>query len=160
MIKINQELISEQEKKASESPRKRAMHIFHKTMDDLLQRMINTMQPGTYLRPHKHEGPDKREVFIVLTGKFVVIEFDNGGNIRDHMILDPSTKQFAAEIDARTFHSVICLEPNSTAYELKDGPFNPIDDKNFANWAPKEGEKNCNEYNRNLLDQLNIKTTF
>ena len=75
MIKINAELISDIEKKATSSPRKRSMHIFHKTMDDTLQRMINSMQPGTYLRPHKHEDPDKREVFIALTGKFVVIEF-------------------------------------------------------------------------------------
>ena len=57
MIKINAELISDIENKASSSPRKRSMHIFHKTMDDTLQRMINSMQPGTYLRPHKHEDP-------------------------------------------------------------------------------------------------------
>ena len=120
-------------------------------MDDTLQRMINSMQPGTYLRPHKHEDPDKREVFIGLTGKFVVIEFDEVGNITDHMILDPSTMNYAAEIDARVYHSVICLEPNSTAYELKDGPYNPIDDKNFASWAPKEGDDNCKEFNQKLL---------
>jgi cupin fold WbuC family metalloprotein len=160
MIKINQELLQSQEKKAAESPRKRAMHIFHKTMDDTLQRMINTMQPGTYLRPHKHEDPDKREVFIVLTGKFVIIEFDDEGNIRDHMVLDPKTNQFAAEIDARVFHSVICLGPNSTAYELKDGPYNPIDDKNWASWAPKEGDVDCDDYNQKLLQQLNIKAEY
>jgi cupin fold WbuC family metalloprotein len=125
-------------------------------MDDTLQRMINSMQPGTYLRPHKHENPDKREVFIVLTGKFLVIEFDHEGNIRDHMILDPDTNQFAAEVNARTFHTVICLEPNSAAYELKDGPYNPIDDKNWAPWAPKEGDEGCEAYNQQLLKQLKI----
>ena len=156
MIKINAELISDIQNKASSSPRKRSMHIFHKTMDDTLQRMLNSWQPGTYLRPHKHENPDKREVFIALTGKFVVIEFDDTGNIRDHMILDPFTKEFAAEIGERVFHTVICLEPNSTAYELKDGPYNPIDDKNFASWAPKEGAKGCEEFNQKLLEQLGL----
>ncbi len=133
------------------------MYIFHKTMDDTLQRMINSMQPGTYLRPHKHEDPDKREVFIALTGKFVVIEFDAKGNIRDFMILNPTTNEYAAEVDARVFHTVICLEPNSSAYELKDGPYNPIDDKNFASWAPKEGDKDCDNYNQKLLEQLDLK---
>lgn len=160
MIKINAELISSIEKKAAASPRKRSMHIFHKTMDDTLQRMINSLQPGTYLRPHKHEDPDKREVFIALTGKFVVIEFDEKGNIRDHMILDPRTNEYATEVDERAFHTVICLEPNSSAYELKDGPYNPIDDKNFASWAPKEGEKGCDEYNHHLLKQLNIVVNY
>ena len=136
------------------------MHIFHKTMDDTLQRMINSMQPGTYLRPHKHEDPDKREVFIALTGKFVVIEFDDKGNIRDFMILNPSTYEYAAEIEEKVFHTVICLEPNSSAYELKDGPYNPIDDKNFASWAPKEGDVGCDEFNKKLLEELNIKITY
>ena len=160
MIKINAELISDIENKASSSPRKRSMHIFHKTMDDTLQRMINSMQPGTYLRPHKHEDPDKREVFIALTGKFVVIEFDENGKIRDHMILNPTTHEYAAEIEERVFHTVICLEPNSSAYELKDGPYNPIDDKNFASWAPKEGDEGCEEYNKKLLEELNIKASY
>jgi cupin fold WbuC family metalloprotein len=156
MIKINAGLISMMEEKSAASVRKRSMQVFHKTMDDRLQRMLNSMQPGTYLQPHKHENPDKREVFIGLTGKFVVIEFDDSGNICDHMILDPSTNEYAAEIDARVYHTVICLEPNSTAYELKDGPYDPLDDKDFASWAPKEGDDNCGAYIRQVLNKLNI----
>ena len=37
------------------------------------------------------------------------------------------------------------------AYEIKDGPYNPIDDKNFAPWAPKEGSEDVPEYIERLL---------
>ena len=156
MIKIDSTLLNEMAAKARVAKRKRAHFTFHKSDDDTLQRMLNSMQPGTYLQPHKHENPDKREVFICLTGKMVVVEFDETGNITEHMVLDPTTKNYAAEVAQRTYHTVICLEPNSIAYELKDGPYYPIDDKNFASWAPREGDEGCEEYNRKILRDLNI----
>ena len=156
MIEIDTNLLNEMAVKAKSAKRKRAHYTFHKSDDDTLQRMLNSMQPGTYLQPHKHEDPDKREVFICLTGKMLVVEFDEKGNIAEYMILDPETKNYAAEIAPRTYHTVICLKPNSIAYEIKDGPYEPIDDKNFASWAPKEGDEGCDEYNRKIINSLQI----
>ncbi len=156
MKKINAQLIGEVIAEAKNSERKRINLNFHEEMKDPLQRMLNSMQPGTYLQPHKHENPDKREVFLALTGKFVVLQFNDDGNIADHMILDPSVNDFAAEVDARVYHSIICLEPDSIIYELKDGPYDPSDDKNFATWAPAEGEPDCNQYLNTILTELNI----
>ena len=160
MIKIDSTLLNEMALKSGKEKRRRAHLTFHKSDDDTLQRMLNAMQPGTYLQPHKHENPDKREVFICLTGKMLVVEFDKKGNIAEYMILNPETKNFAAEIVPCVYHTVICLEPNSIAYELKDGPYNPEDDKNFAGWAPKEGDDGCEEYNMNILKELNISSLF
>jgi cupin fold WbuC family metalloprotein len=157
MIKIDSQLIGELSSKARQAARKRINYNFHKIPSDTLQRMLNAMQPGTYLQPHKHEKPDKREVFIALTGKFVVIQFREDGSIAEHMILDPEQREMAAEIAERTYHTIICLEPDSVIYELKDGPYDPGDDKHFAPWAPKEGEPGCNEFINNILSQLNIK---
>lgn len=156
MQKINAGLIRDVLKKASISTRKRTNFNFHDGPKDPLQRMLNAMQPGTYLQPHKHENPDKREVFLALTGKFVVIQFEDDGSIADHMVLDPSKWDFACEVKARTFHTIICLSPDSVIYELKDGPYDPDDDKNFAKWAPKEGSEESNAYLENILDQLKI----
>ena len=156
MIKIDQKLLDEMVVKSFAAKRGRAHYTFHKSDDDTLQRMLNAMQPGTYLQPHKHENPDKREVFLVLTGKFLVVEFDDNGEISDHMILDANSHQHAAEIAERVYHTVICLVQDSIAYELKDGPYNPIDDKNFAKWAPKEGEEGCAAYINKILKELNI----
>jgi cupin fold WbuC family metalloprotein len=156
MIKIDQRLINEMISKSRNSKRGRAHFTFHKSDNDTLQRMLNAMQPGTYIRPHKHENPDKREVFLVLTGKFLVVEFDENGEITAHMILDANSNHYGAEIAQRVYHSIICLAPDSIAYELKDGPYDPTNDKNFASWAPKEGDKACDEFIQRILYELNI----
>lgn len=156
MKRTDKQLLDEMNAKSRIASRKRAHYTFHKSDDDTLQRMLNAMQPGTYLRPHKHENPDKREVFLVLTGKFLVVEFDDAGEIVDFMILDAKAHQHAAEIAEQTYHTVICLAPDSIAYEIKDGPYDPIDDKNFASWAPKEGEDGCDGFIQKILNELNI----
>lgn len=156
MIKIDQTLIDEMILKSRNAKRGRVHYTFHKSDDDTLQRMLNAMQPGTYIRPHKHENPNKREVFLVFTGKFLVVEFDENGKITDHMILNANSNQYAVEIAERVYHTVICLAPDSIAYELKDGPYDPVDDKNFANWAPKEGGKGCDDFIQKILNELNI----
>lgn len=51
-------------KEANVSPRKRKNYNFHETPEDSIQRMLNALHPDTYIRPHKHENPDKREVFV------------------------------------------------------------------------------------------------
>ena len=156
MKKIDGRLILSLNHQAKRSDRKRINYNFHDGPQDPLQRMLNAMQPGTYLQPHKHEGPDKREVFLALTGRFVVIQFNDDGSIADHMILDPRMNEFAAEVGARTYHTIISLAPDSVIYELKDGPYDPADDKHFASWAPREGDPGCIEYLGELLDRLNI----
>ncbi len=156
MKKIDAKLIASLHKEAARSARKRINHNFHDGPSDPLQRMLNAMEPGTYLQPHKHEHPDKREVFLALTGRFVVIQFHDDGTVADHMILDPSRNEFAAEVGARTYHTIIPLTPGSVIYELKDGPYDPADDKHFAPWAPREGEAGCAGYLEGLLDQLGI----
>ena len=151
MIKIDQALITGLAEIARNSSRKRINHNFHTVASDPLQRLLNVMHPGTYLRPHKHETPDKREVFIALKGKFLALEFDDEGKVADFMILDPEVGNYAAEVPARTYHSIICLEPDSVIYELKDGPYDVRDDKHFAKWAPKEGEPGCTEFINSIL---------
>jgi len=148
MIKINEAFISETSNKAKTSLRRRMNYNFHKEDAATLQRMLNAMEPDTYIQPHKHENPDKVEAFFVLRGRILLIEFDETGKILDHIILDPKQGNFGGEIPPRTWHTLISLEEGSVAYEVKDGPYDPSVDKNFATWAPAEGDANCLEHNR------------
>lgn len=157
MIKIDKDFISATSEKAKESDRRRMNYNFHKDASATLQRMLNAMEPDTYIQPHKHENPDKVEAFFVLTGKILLVEFDESGNITDHIILNPKTGNFGGEIPPRTWHTLISLEPGSIAYEVKDGPYDPSIDKNFALWAPAEGDPDCLEYNKMILKRLKIK---
>jgi len=158
MIKINKTLLDSVSSEARSIPRKRKNYNFHKEYSDTLQRLLNAMEPMSYIQPHKHEDPDKREAFIALRGRILVVEFDELGNINDHIILDPLNGVYGAEIPERTFHTIVSLENGSVAYELKDGPYSPIDDKNFASWAPPEGSPDASPYLKDLLIQLNIVT--
>ena len=157
MKKIDTDLMDQLTYKARLSPRKRMNHNFHTGPEDTLQRLLNAMEPGTYVRPHKHEDPDKREVFFALRGKLCLVQFDGEGNITGHVVLSPGGQAVAAEIAERTFHTVISLEPGSIAYEAKDGPYNPIDDKNFAAWAPAENSPEAALYLQGLIGKLGLK---
>ncbi len=156
MIKVNDAFIGETSEKAKVSARKRMNYNFHKEAAATLQRMLNAMEPGTYVRPHKHENPDKVEAFFILRGRMVVVEYSEDGKITDHMVLDASKGQFGAEIAPRVWHNVISLEPGSVAYEVKDGPYDPQTDKNFASWAPAEGDSDCQAFIDNVLKKIGI----
>lgn len=156
MIKINDDFISLTSDKAKASARRRMNYNFHPRAEDTLQRMLNAMEPGTYIQPHKHENPDKTEAFFCLRGRLLVVEYDADGTIIDHIVLDHEKGDYGCEIPARTWHSIISLKPGSVAYEVKDGPYVPINDKDFASWAPAEGDPDCPHFIGKVLAQLQL----
>ncbi len=156
MIKIDKTLIDPLLKAGGESPRKRKNYNFHPEASDPMHRMLHASNTGTYVQPHKHENPDKTEAFVILKGKVVVIEFDDEGNITDHIIMQAGSENYGVELPPRAWHMLITLEDNSLFYEVKNGPWDPSDDKFFAPWAPKEGEEGCRAYNKKILKQLQL----
>lgn len=156
MLKIiDHELIRTSIENAVKSQRKRMNYNFHLTFEDPINRMLNAMEPGSYVRPHKHENPNKREVFIILCGSILIVIFDDQGNIIQHLLLNNSTDNYGIEIPEKTWHMAISLQSGSVVYEIKDGPYSPIDDKNFAPWAPEEGNQACHQFLKNILTKLN-----
>lgn len=156
MIRIDHSLLNALSEKAKTAPRLRTNHNFHQTAADPLNRMLNAMEPGTYVQPHKHENPDKREAFLLLRGKILVVSFDDGGTVKDYVLLNPQSGNFGLEIPPRTYHTLICLEAGSVLYELKDGPYDVANDKVFAAWAPAEGSPEAAAYNGQLLGRLGL----
>ncbi len=157
MIKIDQPLLERLLQKADNSERKRANHNFHQSAEDTMHRMLNCMNPGTYVAPHKHQNPDKNEAFIILRGKILIVTFTEEGKITKHSVLEAGSPQFGAEIPPKTYHTLIPLAHGSILYEVKDGPWDIKTDKTFAPWAPKEGEEGTLEYNQSILQQIGLK---
>jgi len=156
MLKISQKQLNELKQKAADSPRRRAMHNIHQTNEDTIHRMLNCLQRDTYVQPHTHENPDKREMFVIISGKAVVVQFSDTGEITDSCILEKDSEYQIIEFPARVMHTVIALVNGTILLEVKDGPWKPTDDKKFASWAPAEGHPECNEYNDMILTKLGI----
>lgn len=133
---INEQLLDKTSEQARLSPRLRMNYNFHEQLDDPVNRLLNALEPGTYLRPHRHLNPDKDEVFLLLRGKVAVFLFDDKGNVTEKLILDPTAGMYGAEIKAGVWHGLLVLETGSVIYEVKQGPFAPLSPENFAPWSP------------------------
>ena len=146
MIIIDNTMLSALSSKAKEYARRRLNLNFHTKDEDNLQRLLNAIEPDTYIQPHKHDEPDKREVFIILTGKAAILCFDDFGGVTQHTILSRDKGVFAVEIPPKTWHTLVSLEEGTVLYELKDGPYDVKNDKQFAPWAPAEGDVLCKTF--------------
>ncbi len=143
---INQELIDYAVHMSRQSPRKRIILPFHRGAEDRMHRMLNAVQPGSYIRPHRHFHPPKAETVIVLRGSFLYLVFDGNGSVTGNWKLSSATSIFGVDFEPGVIHTFIALEPDSVMFEVKPGPYDPIDDKDFAPWAPVEGQPECTSY--------------
>jgi cupin fold WbuC family metalloprotein len=153
---INKQIINNVSTQAKSSSRKRMIYNLHDSLDERVHRMLNAMELGTYIQPHKHENPDKTEAFVILKGKVLVIIFDDFGEIMEFMLLSAKDDNFGIEIPPKVWHSLISMEDGSVIFEVKDGPYSVVNDKNFAPWAPKEGDANCTEYINYILRKCEL----
>lgn len=155
---INEALLNETAERAQQSPRLRMNYNFHERLDDPVNRLLNAMEPGTYLRPHRHLNPDKDEIFLLLRGRIAVFIFDNEGNVMETTILDPKKGVYGAEIKPGTWHGLLVLESGSVMYEVKPGPFAPLAPENFAQWSPEPDDEDAIMAFHKKLEALLFKT--
>ncbi|WP_291860737.1 WbuC family cupin fold metalloprotein [Marinilabilia sp.] len=153
---IDQKLLDRLSEQANTSERKRQNLNYHFGDADVLQRMLNAFEPETYVRPHKHENPPKREVFILLRGRLLMLFFDDKGAVVHRQMLDQKAGKFAVEIGPGEWHMAISLERGTVVYEVKDGPYNPVSDKQFAPWSPEEGAPDANAWLEKLIRENTI----
>ena len=154
---ITEHLLDETTATAKANPRLRMNYNFHEELDDPVNRLLNAMEPGTYLRPHRHLNPDKDEVFILLRGKAAVFIFDEVGNVTESIILSPAEGMYGAEIKAGVWHGMVVLESGSVIYEVKQGPFAPLSADNLAPWSPAAEDKDAADAYIKKLESLLIK---
>lgn len=125
---------------AAASPRLRKNLNVHRDLEDPIQRLFNAMEPGTYVRPHRHARPDGWELMLAVRGAFSIITFDEKGTVLERIDLSAAGGDMAVEIPPYTWHAVVVLAPETVMFEVKPGPYRPVEDKDFAAWAPEEGD--------------------
>jgi cupin fold WbuC family metalloprotein len=141
---------------ASQSQRLRAHANVHGSYADQCQKLFNAIQVDSYIRPHRHSLDPKDECLVAIKGLFGFIMFTEQGLI-ESVILFGSEKYSeklsipsGLELTSGVWHTVVSLAENSILFEVKKGPFEPTLAKEFAPWAPKEGDKNVNLYLKQL----------
>jgi len=145
---ITKELVAAKAAHARESDRQRDIHIFHADESDTLQRMLNALQPGTYVQPHRHITPPKAEAIVLLQGAIGFVPFLDDGSIdRDNWLLvDESVGCIGIDYRAGIWHTFFAIAEDTVLFEVKPGPYDAATDKEFASWAPAEGDAGALAY--------------
>lgn len=140
------ELIEEGLKQSRQSPRGRMLLPIHRHQDDLVQRMINFLQPGTYIQAHQHPRECATETILVTAGCLGFVIFDEKGEVLSTHRLGPGEM---IDIEACVWHGVLALAEDTVILEIKRGPYND-EDKVFANWSPPEFSEEAPAYLKKL----------
>lgn len=136
---IDARLLNELSTEARQSPRRRRNRNFHTSDEQPGHRLLNAIEPGSYVMPHRHLDPDKDETMVVLRGSLGLVTFDDAGAVVDAVKLSCGNTPMGVDISHGTWHTVFALEPGTVFLEAKAGPYRPLTDNEKAPWAPAEG---------------------
>ena len=146
---ITRALLAEIAQEARRSPRLRKNRNFHE-MDDPVHRLLNALEPGTYIRPHRHLEKEKAETAIAVAGRIGVVFFDEAGGTIECRVMAPASDLCGVEVPAGAWHTFVALEPGSVFFEAKAGPYRKPEGSELAAWAPAEGSPQAEAFERAL----------
>lgn len=135
---------------AKASPRRRIILPMHRSPEATVQRMLNFMLPGTYIRPHLHPLPHATETIQVLRGGLVFFIFDDEGNVTHRYHLEAGETGLI-DIESNLWHGFAVTGPETVVLEIKRGPYDQKQDKVFPTWAPEETSPDAAAYLNSLL---------
>ncbi|HET9794445.1 MAG TPA: WbuC family cupin fold metalloprotein [Thermoanaerobaculia bacterium] len=135
---ITRETIRTVSREAASSPRRRKNRNLH-AMEDPVHRLLNGMEPGTYVRPHRHLHPPKSETALVVAGRIGILFFDDAGSVLERRALEAGGETIGADFPPEAWHTLVALSPGSVFFETKAGPYAPPPEADLASWSPPEG---------------------
>jgi cupin fold WbuC family metalloprotein len=123
--------------KSRTSERKRAALALHEANHSGPRVLVNAIQPGSYIQPHRHDA-QFGEIWQHLTGEVTIVLHHDDGGIKEAVSLS-KTYLRAFEVPPGEWHTAFALQP-SVVYEISQGPYDERKYKEFASWAPREDE--------------------
>jgi cupin fold WbuC family metalloprotein len=151
---IDQEMLDQLVAEAQASPRRRKNLNFHPADDFCCHRLLNALEPDSYIPPHCHLEPLKDETMVMVRGRMGVLVFDSAGNVVSKAIIAAGGNAVAVDIPHGMFHTVIGLESGTVFFESKAGPYQPLSDVERGGWAPAEGTEEAAIYLSGLVALL------
>jgi cupin fold WbuC family metalloprotein len=153
---IDSALLADLSAQAKLNPRLRKNLNLHGNYDEPSQRLLNAMEPDSYIRPHRHLRDPKPESFVGLRGKMVLLIFSDAGVVEKVVPFGPGEDAIGVDLSPGIWHTVVCLQEGSVFYETKPGPFIPIYKKDMAAWAPEEGSLEASKYLEKLKSMVRV----
>ncbi len=150
---IDRNLLDTLSAEARANLRLRKNYNIHPSDDFCCHRLLNAIEPGSYIRPHRHLDPVKDETFVILRGRLVVITFDDEGRVASRTLLAAGGDTIAIDIPHGVFHTALSLEPGTIFFEAKAGPYVPIAEAEKAHWSPVDGSPEVAGYLTALTGQ-------
>lgn len=141
---------------AAASARKRTIYRLHEH-EEPVQRMVNALVPGTYVTPHQHAAPPKVELLSILRGQVAALHFTSDGQVEAVHILDENGPIKVVDIAPGEFHNMVALTP-CAVLEIVKGPYDAATHKQFAPWAPAEGQPGTDDYLKMLEERIRQQT--
>lgn len=151
---ISQLRLDQLSSEATASQRHRKNLNMHDDNADPCQRLFNALDPGSYIRPHRHLGPPKPECFVAVRGRMALVVFANDGRLEKIVPFGIGCDILAIELPSGFWHSLLALEPGSVFFETKPGPYLPLTDKDLAPWSPAEGTPEAITYLTQLKSEV------
>lgn len=143
---IDQALLDQLGAAARASPRRRKNLNFHADEAAPCHRLLNAIEPDSYVAPHRHLDPAKDESIVVLRGRLAAVIFDEAGRVTQTALLTPGGAACGLDLPHGTYHTLLALEPGTVMFEAKAGPYTPLTEAERAPWAPAEGDAAAPQY--------------
>lgn len=128
---IDKQILDELSARAKANPRLRQSLDLRNSPDDLSQRMLNALQPGTIMPIHRHHASS--ETVVILRGKIRWVFYDDNGVETERVTLDANGDLRMLNVERDRWHSLVCLEEGSVLYESKDGAYHPLEEDEIMN---------------------------
>lgn len=151
---ITQNSLDQLSHAAVESERQRKNLNLHDDYTDPCQRLFNAVEPGTYIRPHRHADPPKPECFMAIRGRMALVVFSDQGEVNQIVPFGAGGDVLAVDLPAALWHCMVALEPGSIFFETKPGPYTPFTASDLAPWAPAEGSADVGRYLAALTEKV------
>ena len=126
---VDQKVLDDLTARAKVSPRLRMNLDLRNSPEDLSQRMLNAIEPGTVLPIHRHRTTS--ETVVCLRGHFVEYFYDAEGRMTRAIDMVPGGTLI--NIPASQWHNLESLESGTVLLEVKDGPYEPIGEEDILN---------------------------
>jgi len=135
---VTKGLLAQLSAEARQNQRLRKNYNIHPSDESRCHRLLNAIEPASYIRPHCHLDPEKDETFILISGRLGIVVFANDGEIAETVELSHTSGNLVADIPHGVFHTAVSLESGTLFFEAKAGPYRQLCAGEISSWAPSE----------------------